>query len=482
MVQRPLADRTVIEHRFRVALAAAPIVVFNQDRELRYTWIANPALGLNEEEALGRTDEEILGMEAAQPLMAIKRRVLEFKKGERHELTVSRAGRSGWFDLMVEPLRDAAGQVVGITCAAVDITKRKMAEAALQEAEARLRLSAEAGNLGFWDWDLESNQLLFSAEGRRQIGYIEEELPSRIEELQVRVHPEDIETILRTARAVIAHPEDRHRVEFRFKHQDGHYRWFYSEADVMRGPDGKPRRMLGCNVDVTQHKRLETERAMALARVATVAELERQRIARELHDQTAQRLVALSVELKTLETNLASGRPQRRRVEFLRRAVDDLQQQVRQIAWDLRAGELAEGGLEAALRAYIEEWSERTALGAEFECRGLNGQRLPAAIESTLYRVTQEMLANVAKHARATCVSVLLERDDELVRLTVEDDGCGFDAEAIQESPETAQRLGLLGIRERVALAGGTLLIESAPGAGTTLLVRVPIGTEAPQS
>ena len=96
-------------------------------------------------------------------------------------------------------------------------------------------------------------------------------------------------------------------------------------------------------------------------------------------------------------------------------------------------------------------------------------------MEATLYRVAQEALANVLKHAGARRVSVLLERDETLVRLTVEDDGRGFDVEAVQKSFDAAQRLGLLTMKERVALAGGTVLIESSPSAGTTILVRIPI-------
>ena len=334
------------EHRFWVALATAPIVVFNQDRALRYTWIGNPALGLKEEEALGRTDEELLGVAEAKALTAIKRRVLKTGKGERREVRVTRAGQSGWFDLLVVPRHDARGRLVGITCAAVDVSERK---------------------------------------------------------------------------------------------------------------------------------RMEEDRASAVARLAMVAEYERHRIARELHDQTAQRLAALAVELKTLETNLAAGRSQAGRLRLLRRSVDELQLHVRRIAWELRDGELAEGGLENAVHSYLDEWSERARVPAECECRGLDGEGIPEPVERMLYRLVQETLANVERHARARRVSVLLERDEKQVRLTVEDDGCGFDADSIPGPDGSWRRLGLLGMKERVALAGGTLLIESSPGSGTTVLARIPL-------
>jgi PAS domain S-box-containing protein len=240
--------------------------------------------------------------------------------------------------------------------------------------------------------------------------------------------------------------------------------------------------LLGAAIDITERKRAEAERAAAMSRLAMVQEEERRRLARELHDQTAQRLVALAVELKTLETNLAAGRPQGDRVRSLRKTVDDLQQHVRRLAWDLRAGELVEGDLERALREYVEDWSDRVGVPVDCECRGLGGKRLPAPVAATLYRVAREALANVEKHARARRVSVLLERDKTVARLTVEDDGRGFDEDAVREAPEAAPRLGLLGMKERVALVGGKLLIESSPGSGTTVLARVPIPAEGKPS
>jgi len=129
---------------FQTALSAAPIVVFNQDGDLRYTWIGNPALGLSIAQALGRTDEDLLGAEAARPLTEIKRRVLASGQGERHEVRVERDGQCGWFDLTVGPLRDAAGRTGGITGVAIDVTTRRQAEEALRESEAVRRQALES--------------------------------------------------------------------------------------------------------------------------------------------------------------------------------------------------------------------------------------------------------------------------------------------------------------------------------------------------
>jgi len=136
----------------------------------------------------------------------------------------------------------------------MSISQLRTATEALRESEARLRLSVQAANIGLWDWDLITNEVYFSPEWKRQIGYADDELPNRFEEWQSRVHPEDLELTLRKIRAFIANPQGRHEVEFRFRHKDGSYRWIYTQADVLRDATGKPVRMLGCHLEFTEHK------------------------------------------------------------------------------------------------------------------------------------------------------------------------------------------------------------------------------------
>jgi PAS domain S-box-containing protein len=363
-----------------------------------------------------------------------------------------------------------------------DITARKQAEAELLQSRERLQLVQDASSDGLWDWDIPSGRAYLSPRYYEITGYRPGDVAPDLEFYKKLVHPDDAGMVLATMRAHLEGRTEESVFEHRMITRDGSVKWILGRGKVVqRDNGGAALRMVGTIRDITARKRMELERATALERLAVVEERERQRIARELHDQTAQRLVALAVDLKSLETNLATGRSQGERVQALRRAVDDLQQQVRQMAWDLRAGEPAGRALQTALREYAEDWSERAGVPMDFECRGLDGDRLPAPLEATLYRVAQEALANVEKHAQAHHVSVLLERDRDLARLTVEDDGRGFDPDGGRGASEQDLRLGLLGMKERVALAGGTLVVESSPGAGTTILVRIPIrsGEEA---
>ena len=144
------------------------------------------------------------------------------------------------------------------------------------------------------------------------------------------------------------------------------------------------------------------------------------------------------------------------------------------LAWELRPAALDDLGLPEAAMAYIEDWSHNYKISSEFNLRGFKNGRLPAEVETHLYRIMQEALNNVVKHAKATRVNVLLERNKAGVTFIVEDNGKGFRLRKASKSTERGKGLGILGMRERAILIGGEVDIESAPGAGTTLFVRIP--------
>jgi signal transduction histidine kinase len=150
------------------------------------------------------------------------------------------------------------------------------------------------------------------------------------------------------------------------------------------------------------------------------------------------------------------------------------------LAWELRPPALGDLGLEMALQRYTVEWSEVSVIPVDFHTHGFDEQRLAPELETVLYRVTQEALTNIARHAQARQVSLLLECRADLVSLIIEDDGRGFDPQAAIEHRSASDRLGLLGMEERVKLAGGTVTIESSPGTGTTVYVRLPRRNENP--
>ena len=129
------------------------------------------------------------------------------------------------------------------------------------------------------------------------------------------------------------------------------------------------------------------------------------------------------------------------------------------------------------LANYLDDWSARFGVSVDFHPGPAEKERLPSEIETTIYRIVQEGLTNVLKHAEASHVSLILSRNNDQLLSVLEDDGEGFDVDAVLAAGSAGRRLGLAGIRERVALAGGTFQIESSPGKGTTLFVRIPLSS-----
>lgn len=213
----------------------------------------------------------------------------------------------------------------------------------------------------------------------------------------------------------------------------------------------------------------ELLRRQLLERVIAAQEEERRRISRELHDSTSQNLTSLMVGLRTLESTCDS--PQVHcQTQDLRQIVSQVLEDVHTLALQLRPAVLDDLGLPAALERLAHEWQKRNHIQADVVVH-LGNERLPDPIETALYRIVQEALTNVARHAQARSVSVLVERRANDIVAVIEDDGQGFEPGHAHRDG----RLGLLGIRERAELLGGSLTIESSPGQGTSLFIRLPL-------
>jgi signal transduction histidine kinase len=205
----------------------------------------------------------------------------------------------------------------------------------------------------------------------------------------------------------------------------------------------------------------------SLRGIVAAQELERQRLARELHDETGQALTSILLGLRAME-DAKTEEQVRAAAADLRELVVRTLQDVRQLAVELRPKALDDFGLVAALERLVETWAEQTQIAVELEAGGAG--RLPPEIETALYRIVQEALTNIVKHARASRVSIVLSERGGAVTVVIEDDGIGFAPEDARE-----EGLGLVGMRERVALVGGLLRVESRARAGTTLVVEVPL-------
>jgi len=233
-------------------------------------------------------------------------------------------------------------------------------------------------------------------------------------------------------------------------------------------------RAIAAELKEEAQRRAKTELSQVLQSTVDDQEAERKRIARELHDSLGQTLTLLQLGLDELGHSLPEGEKFGLQIKGLKRLANGLCSEVNRLAWEIRPTALDDLGLETAIRHLIETWSER--LNLPFDLRlALNDRRLEPAVETTLYRALQEAITNIARHAEATRAAVLLEANEKEVSMIVEDNGRGFSANEPTSEDKPSKRLGLLGIRERLSLVSGTLEVESAPGRGCTLYIRVPL-------
>ena len=237
-------------------------------------------------------------------------------------------------------------------------------------------------------------------------------------------------------------------------------------------------------VDITRRKQAAerltaalTERDDLRRRFLRAQEEERLRLAHELHDQTGQGLTAVMIELKNIEAHTRES--DRDRLRLLRLQLERLGQTLHHVAWELRPASIDELGLASALSEYVSVWGAQNGIDADFLCEDRRLDDLADEVRTTIYRVVQEGLNNIAKHAsEATTASIVIERVEDTVRVIIEDNGPGFDPAALPTAARDRGRLGLAGMRERLALIGGEVEIESSAGTGTTIFARIPIESD----
>ncbi len=246
------------KEQFRVAVENSPLVAFRLDTDLRYTWVANAHDDFDADEVLGKRDDDLLPAEAAEVIMAPKRKALETGERVREEVTYELPSGLVSYDLTVEPLRDETGDIVGLTAASYETTDRKRAEAELSRSEERLRLALEAGDLGAWELDLESGaSSRRSSHHDRIFGYEEPLDEWNFERFLEHVHPADRTRIEESFETALE--EGEWTFECRIVRTDGEERWIEARGEFSYDEAGDPTRAVGVVQDVTEQKEYQLE-------------------------------------------------------------------------------------------------------------------------------------------------------------------------------------------------------------------------------
>ena len=261
----------------------------------------------------------------------------------------------------------------------------------------------------------------------------------------------------------------------------GRKRWFQARIYPVKGDRDEIRNVIMMYEDITERQWATEDLQKLSTELMNAQEAERKRISQELHDELGQSLTAMRINLAALEKDLSLGLPtSRNKLSETSMLVDETLEHVRELSHALRPTMLDELGLVPTLRWYVNRYAERLGIEVEFDAMDLE-DRPAAEIETTLYRIVQEALTNIAKHAQARRVHLRLSRRESRVTALIEDDGIGFDVQKRMAADAPGSGAGLFGMRERVALWGGTFTIQSRPDQGTWLFVELPLSPRSPR-
>lgn len=359
--------------------------------------------------------------------------------------------------------------------------RRRRAEAASRLDQERFELAARAATDAIWDLDIATGKLWWSDGIGKLFGYPEVEVAPTIEFWTERLHPDDRERVAAGFHQAIDGTAANWADDYRFRCRDGRYAFVQDRGFIIRDADNRAVRMVGGMTDITQRKeaqqRLERSRRQLRAlsvRLETLREEERTRIAREIHDELGQLLTALKMDLRWMEKRLTAGN-----IPALNPVLDKLVEAgeladttittVQKIASELRPGTLDNLGLVPALRHEAGRFQERTGITCAITLPD-PPPALSRDAATAVFRIFQEALTNVARHAQASEVRCAFLLEGDQVVLRIEDNGRGISPDALADP----KSLGLLGMQERADVLGGELRFEPSSPRGTRVTLRLP--------
>jgi PAS domain S-box-containing protein len=372
--------------------------------------------------------------------------------------------------------------VIGVACVFVVMTailgllllqmaRRRKAESSLRESEERLTIAASSTNTGLWQYDVQSGRLWATAQCREMFG-LDPRGQLEPNAFLRAVHPSD-QSILSSKRPWWE-PGSRETREFRVLDRDGQTRWILASSNTHLDGEGRPQKVSGVFRDITSRKMAEQQADQLSERLSTIQEEERQQIAQELHDSTAQYLVAASLNMMMLHDRFEEDQTAGQLCDDIRGCLDEATKELRTYTYLLHAPQLKKDGFAPTLRCYVDGFTRRTTLEVNLRIAS-KVEDLTLSSQHALLRVVQEALGNVHRHASASRVSIAIKCIADRVHIAVSDNGCGIDGTPNGRSLDsTSPGVGIPGMRARLRRLEGDLRILSR-GRGTMVHGVVPV-------
>ena len=399
---------------------------------------------------------------------AKKERLQQFDEAYHHEFRLRMPeGSERWLSAHAAV---RSNRIFGVN---FDVTQRKRAEAALRESEARLRVAVNGAALGIFERDIKAERTVWVNERMYEIfGRTRADGPlTRQEFIENCLHPDDAHAFESSLNTAMRTDGNFHAI-CRIRQKGGALRWVQFDGKFELNESLEPSRFVGVAADITEHKALEQEAKELSERLITLQEDERQRIAHELHDSTAQHLVAANLNLMTIRSNAGFGRHCTKLLDEVEASMQEALKELRTYSYLMHPPALHADGLRSTLRKYIGGYADRARLSVKFRSSP-KADKLALRMQRALLRIVQEALANVHHHASASQVAVELRYIAGRLHLTISDNGRGM-CEPVGRA-RARPGLGIPGIKARVRQFGGNLRIRSGPQ-GTRIHAVVPLG------
>jgi PAS domain S-box-containing protein len=474
-VVRDISARREVEQNLRekdelirTALSSAPIIIYMLERDGTIRLAMGESVGEANLNAGGMSGKNIFEVYPNVP--EIRKHFQLALDGKRSHAVLELRGRI--YDARYGPLQGEHGEVLGVIGAAMDITERRRTEQAIFESEARFRAIFEQTDAGIKlvapdGRILDSNPAL-----RTMLGYSADEIRQLHYEELTYTDDRAISRMMFTE--LIEGHRESYRMEKRYLCKDGSVLWGLVTVSIVRDQEGNPRYLIMIIENISDRKQIQDELEEVRRRLMDSLEMERLHLARDLHDGPVQDLYGVTYQLEDLRDDLVTKHSSET-IDAAQILLRKVVRSLREICGELRPPALAPFGLEKAIRSHADKFCQ------EYPQLYLNldlspdGQLLPEAVRLALFRIYQQMLVNVVRHANASQVWVRFKLLDDQAILEIEDDGAGFEAPSRWIDLVREGHLGLAGAAERAEAIGGKLEVKTSPGEGTLIRVWAPI-------
>jgi PAS domain S-box-containing protein len=436
---------------------------------------AQRIFGFAETEAVGQPITIIIPPELLEEENKILQRLRAGEGIEHHEtIRVTKGGNKVNVSLMICPLKDSTGRIIGASKIARNITERKQIQDKLRESEERLRLAIETGRMYAFEWDPATDLIVRSGECA-DIFRMDDPAHDSGRQFAARVHPDDRERYTATTESELTPENPTYQTSYRLLRPDGSVIWLEESGRAFFDAQGRMMKVIGMGTDVTERRRTEEAVAGVSRRLIEAHEEERTWIARELHDDVNQRMALLAIDLDRWNQQLPPSAVEfHDHIHHASQRLSEIAKDIQALSHRLHSSKLEYLGIVAAAKSFCKELSEQQKVEVDFSYSDIPST-VPKEAALSLFRVLQEALQNAVKHSGVRHFKVELCGTEGEIQLTVGDLGVGFDP----QDAINGRGLGLISMRERLQLVRGEFSVKSQPSGGTTIHARVPFDSRS---